>query len=131
MNKKTIVTVLLCALILLFLGGGIVLLTTGWERQNVLLTKTVDTQEALKNLDASAAQEQEAVLQTREEQQETLKQQLSDAEQALAELDREISSLEQEKQEILEAEESQYFLTIIESFMKGMELVDGYLNEAQ
>ena len=118
-------------LILAFVGTGTGMLITGINRQNELQIQTAKAKQALQALDDTPAAEQEAMLKTREESGEALQQQISDAQKELQGLDQELQDLDQEKHEILEAEESQYYLTIIESFMKGMELVDGYLNEAQ
>jgi len=127
--KKNIICMIICGVLSLgFLAGGILLLQTRnqKEQQNEAKLAALRQEQARLGQDTSAQQLTEA-----KNTNETLRNEVEALTVECENLDKVNSELEQLYETLSQDENTVYYMTILESLKKGMDLVESYLNNDQ
>ena len=127
--KKNIICIIVCSVLsLAFLAGGILALLDRDQKQkdNTLAIQQLQQQqkELQKNTSAKEAVEVQKT-------NEALQQEIETLEGECSELDDQAKLLQQEYDTLSQDETNIYYMTILEELLKGMEKVEGYINDHQ
>lgn len=127
--KKNIICMIICGILSLgFLAGGILLLQARnqKEQENEAKLNALRQEQAQLSQDTSGQQLTEAKTSN-----EALSNEVDTLTEECENLDKVNSELEQLYETLSQDETNIYYMTILESLKKGMEQVEGYLNNDQ
>lgn len=127
--KKNIICIIICGVLSLALiaGGLLALMDRDQKRtENEAAIEKLQQEQIL--LSKSTSEKEAAALQKSNEQ---LQQEIEALESECADLDRQALALQQEYEKLSQDETNIYYMTILEALQKGMEKVEGYINNAQ
>lgn len=127
--KKNIICMIICGVLSLgFLAGGIYLLQTRNQKahENEEKLASLRQEQAQLSQDTSAQQLADA-----KSTNETLRSEVNTLTEECENLEKTNEELAQQYDTLSQDENVVYYMTILESLKKGMELVEGYLNNDQ
>lgn len=127
--KKNIICIIICGVLsLAFLAGGLLSLVTRDQKQkeNEAALQQLQQQQAQLRKDSTGQKLTEAQNNNDalNNEIETLTYECENLDQSNAELQQQYDALSQDETNI-------YYMTVLESLRKGMEKVEGYINDAQ
>ncbi len=127
--KKNIICIIICGVLsLAFLAGGLLSLVARDHKKTENEVAIQKLQQEQTQLQKSSSEKEAAQLQKSNEQ---LQQEIEALESECTDLQQQAQVLQQEYDKLCQDETNIYYMTILEALQKGMEKVEGYINNAQ
>lgn len=127
--KKNIICIVICGVLsLAFLAGGILSLMARNDKKAENEAALQKLQQEQVELQKNTSKAEAAELQSSNNQ---LQSEIEALENVCAELEEQNQGLQQEYEALSQDETTIYYKTILEALQKGMEKVEGYINDAQ
>ena len=127
--KKQIICIIICGVLsLAFLAGGLLSLADRDQKQKENISAIEDLQAQQEALSKNTSAQEAADIQKSNKQ---LQQQIEELEGQCSDLQHQTELLEQEYEKLCQDETNIYYMEILEELRKGMEKVEGYINDPQ